>query len=155
DLRPDAASALDGTEDDCFSLPVVGLRVPAVLRSPVAVCLSRLPTHERLIGLYVARKRLRLLSHELVPNLVEHPPRGLVRHAKLTLQLLGRDPASSAGDEVHGVEPKLKRRGRALEDRSFQRVDAEAACSAVPRGPLVGSLVTLEDPFRFATRAVR
>jgi hypothetical protein len=84
------------------------------------------------VGLDRAGERtFAVVGHELVADQVEHAPCGLVRHAKLTLQLLGRDPASSASHEIHGVEPQVQRRGRLVKDRPGQRIDVVAAVVAV------------------------
>ena len=151
----DSPTTLHSTEDHGSLL---GCR-PALLQPKAAAAVrlacSHPPAEERLVGFYFARQRCVVVVHELVPNLVEHPPCGLVRHPKLTFQVLGGDPASSASDQVHGVEPKLKGRGRTLEDRPLQRVDAEAAGGAEPRWPLLRRVVTLEDPLGVAALAKR
>lgn len=68
-------------------------------------------------------------------------------------QVLGGDPASSAGDEVHGVEPQEQGRGGLLEDRSLQRMGAMPARLAVPGRALVLRRVTLEGALRLAAWA--
>src|SRR4051812_19090585 len=76
-----------------------------------------------------------ILDHELVAYEVRHPPRGLVRDAKLTLKVLGGHRAASARHQVHRVEPKVQRRSRAVEDRPCGRMDVVAARVARPRRP--------------------
>src|SRR5438105_9899415 len=82
--------------------------------------------------------------HELVADLVEHPPRRLVVDAKLALKVLRGDPASSASDEVHRVEPQVQGRGRLVEDRPGCWVDVVTARGAGPRLAALRGLVTLE-----------
>jgi len=153
---PNPSAALDGSEHNGAFLgrrATVGEPLSAQL-APFG--LAQLPADERLVGLDLTRELCFVgFGHELVPDPVEHAPCGLVRHAKLALQVLGRDPASSAGDEVHGVEPQVERRGRPLEDRSLQRVDAEAARRAEPTRTLLRRVVALEHPLRFAALAER
>jgi hypothetical protein len=155
DRDPDAPSALHGPEDDRARLGRRATRRDASPDASAALGLTDAATDERLIGFDLTRKLLAVaLVHELVPNFVEHPPRGLVRHPKLPFQVLGGDPASSAGDEVHGVEPKVQGRGGPLEDRPDQRMDAEAARLAKPRRTPLRRLVSLEDPLALAARAL-
>jgi len=80
-----------------------------------------------------AGQGLVVLGHQLVPDLVEHPPRGLVVDAELALKMLRRDAASSAGDEIHGVEPQVEQGRGFVEDRPSGRVDVVAAGGASPR----------------------
>ena len=82
-------------------------------------------------------------------------PRGLVVDSKLALQMLSGDPASSASDEVHGVEPQVQRRRRLVKDRPRCRVNVVAASGASPRLSPLGRLVPLEGPVGFALRAER
>lgn len=47
------------------------------------------------------------LAHVLT-DFMAHAPSGLVGHAKLPLQLFGRDSMPGGGEQVHGIEPLLK-----------------------------------------------
>src|SRR6266545_1424683 len=157
-LCAQASLALNRSEDDGFFVPrlhpstgQIGTR--ELVTSPT-IRLARLPADECLVGFDFARQLHVVLQHQLVPNPVEHAPRGLVVNAKLALQLLGGDSATCACHEIHRVEPQLERRGRAFEDRSLHRVDAEAARPAEPARALLRRLVTLEHPLRVTARAV-
>jgi hypothetical protein len=81
-----------------------------------------------------------VVGHNLVTDQVEHAPCGLVRHTKLALQLLGRDPASSARHDVHGVEPQMQGRGRLVENRSGGRVNVMPAGVAVVSGAILDAV---------------
>lgn len=64
------------------------------------------------------------------PNLLEHPPRGFVRHARLALNLFRADPATSGSHQVNGIEPSGERSGRLVKDRVRSRVNVMAAMIA-------------------------
>lgn len=81
-------------------------------------------------------------------NPIEHSPRGFVRDANLTLDLLGADTASRRGHQEDGVKPEFQRRGRILEDRAAHRVFMVSAELARIRRPvcdamMLGDLLTL------------
>ena len=88
-------------------------------------------------------------------NLFEHAIGGFVGNAKLPLKLFGRDTASGACDQVHRVEPEMKRRGRFMKNRSRSRVQMMAARGACPRLPLLCHRIALEGPNYGALRAKR
>src|SRR5581483_8839448 len=156
DRRADTSSTLDRPKHDGFPIPVGGLHVPALAGDFAPVGLAGLSSDERFVGLDVAGQLAGIvLDHQLVADEVEHAPCGLVRHAKLALQLLGRDPASSARHDVHGVKPHLEGRRGLLKDRALQRVDASAAGRAEPRRTRRGGLVPLEGSLLAAPLARR
>ena len=74
-------------------------------------------------------ERPAVLIHELA-DLSEHPPCRLVGHAQLAFELLGADTAASRAHDVHGVKPRLERRGGLLKDGPGQRVDVRTAVVA-------------------------
>lgn len=100
-------------------------------------------------------ERLKLFGHEFVSDLMSNAPRGLVGYAKLSFQLLRGDSATSACHQVHRIKPKVKRRGRLVEDSSRGRRNVLSACLASPRLALLGVLVALEFALRFALWALR
>lgn len=107
-----------------------------------------------LVNLDLALQRLGIVFHQLIADLVEHAPGGLVVDAQLALQLFGGYAASRAGHEIHGVEPKLKRSRGLVEDRPGRGVDMVPAAGAGPRlAPLFGR-VAPEDALRAALGTV-
>src|SRR5581483_3649285 len=118
--------------------------------------LAQLPTHERLVRLNLARQRtVVVLRHQPIADQVEHPPCGLVCHAKLTLKLLSRNPASRASHDPHRVEPQVQRRRRLMEDRPRSRIQLLRARRTSPSLRLMRHLVPLERAHLLATRTVR
>src|SRR5207245_1709472 len=115
---------------------------------------ARLAADVGLVHLNVAREGRGCLRHQAIADEVEHAPRGLVAHADLSLQLLGRDSAASAGNQVDGVEPQVERRGRLVEDRPGGRMQVMAAMGARPRLALLSGLVPFEHPALLALWAV-
>lgn len=129
------------------SLVGVSARTPTLPTSPPAdVCF---------VGFHSARQRVAVLFHKLASNQVRHAPGRLVRDAKLALQLLCGDAASSAGHEVHRIEPQMQRGRRLVEDRPRCWVEVVPATRTRPRLALLRHAVALEDALRFALRAVR
>src|SRR5262249_3021091 len=114
----------------------------------------QLPTDERGVGLDLARQRLIVLAHQLVPNPVKHPPRGLVVAAKLALDVLRGDTATRARHEEHDVEPVSQRTRRLGEDRPCGRVNVVTATRACPRLALLLCRVPFELSIGFALGAV-
>ena len=51
----------------------------------LALLLARLAVHGRLVDLHVPTEGLAVVDHQLVADLVQHPPRGLVSDANLPL----------------------------------------------------------------------
>src|SRR5581483_1283838 len=147
------ATALHGTEYDRLAAGHVELGLPRHKGLTMApeVCGSAFPANERLVGLNLSGQRLTVLGHQFVANEVGHAPCGFVGDAKLALQLLSGDSATSAGHQVHSEEPQMQRSGRFVEDRSCRGVDVVAAGVTVPsRTPRY----LVEFPFTVARRAV-
>ena len=94
------------------------------------------------------QRRVVVLAHQFVADEGEHPPRRLVGHAQLALKLLGRNATTSAGHEVHGVEPQVQRRGRLVEDRPRCRVDVSDHSRAGPGLALLLASRSGGRPFR-------
>ncbi len=97
----------------------------------------------------------KIFGHEFMPDFVSDSPRGLVGHAKLALQLLRGNPATSACHEVHRVEPKVKRSRRLVKDRSGCRSDVFAARDTSPSLSLLLVFVTLKLALVAALGAMR
>lgn len=88
---------------------------------PTSTNARALPTDVGFVSLDSAKERLvGRLCHQL-PNLGEHSPGGLVRHSKLTLQLLGRDASPGVSHQKHGIEPRTQRRAGLLQDSTSHR----------------------------------
>lgn len=66
------------------------------------------------------------LAHELT-DFVAHAPCGLIRHAKLPLDLLGGHSMAGGGEQVDHVEPKLERGTGALKWRTGAGINMMAA----------------------------
>lgn len=110
-----------------------------------------------LVHLDHARQRLLAVhGRHVLADFVPHPPSGLVRHAELALQLLGRDAVARRGEQVHGIEPVLQRGPAVFKDCTRHRVQMMTAplarigrllLDAVPlRGTLTGrALVALAE----------
>lgn len=62
------------------------------------------------------------LAH-VFADFVTNAPRGFVGNAKLPLQFLGADTVARRGEQIHSVEPLLKRRAGLLERRASHRAD--------------------------------
>jgi hypothetical protein len=153
-ICPYAPSALDDPKDHCSRLRI-WTEFDSGEGGNAAVSVSHPTTDPGFVGFNFPGQSRSLVGHDLVANLVEHSPSGLVRHAKLALQLLGRDSASSARHDVHGVEPQMQRRGRLVKDRPRCRVNVVAAGLACPRLTPLRRLVALERPFLVALRTMR
>ena len=84
------------------------------------------------VNLDVASKRRIAvnLSHVLA-DFVAHAPGRLVGHAQLALQFLRRYAMPQRGEQVHRVEPLLKRRARVLERRPHHWVKVVPAIASV------------------------
>ena len=137
----------------CFDLTGRSVRLrrlckPALVRNARTTADVHLVHLDRAVQLHVA------VVHQLVANEREHAPRRLVGDAQFSLQLLGRDAATSAGHEVHRIEPQVQRRGRLVEDRACRRVNVQSACRARPRLAGLSSAVALEGADLFALGAV-
>src|SRR6185436_6234305 len=115
---------------------------------------TRATVNPSLVDLDIAAKRPRVVGHQLVANLVEHAPGGLVVDPKLALKLFGRDAAASARHQVHRVKPQAQRSRGAVEDRPGRGMDVVPAGGAGPRLALLSGRVALEGAPAVAARAV-
>ena len=80
---------------------------------------------------------------EQLADLMSHPPRTLVRHAKLALKFLGRYAVLAGRHEEHGEEPRFERSGGLVEDRSSGRINLIPAFTSVGAALFDGVEVTL------------
>lgn len=92
------------------------------------------------------------LTHVLA-DFVTDAPRGFVGDAKLALQFLGGDAMTGSREQVHGIEPLLQRRMRALERGALHGVQVMAAVAG-PRGEL-GEPVEAANDTAFRANRVR
>src|SRR5271165_2707197 len=74
--------------------------------------------------------QLHLWLGEQRANLLKHAPRGLVRYARLALNLLRGNTTASRGHQVHGIEPTPQRCGGLMKDGSRHRGNLRSAVSA-------------------------
>lgn len=81
----------------------------------------------------------------VLPDKIGHAPRGLVRHAKLTLQFLRGNTMPGRGEKVDGIKPELQRSARVLERRPGGGVKMMPAPLAN-----VGAFSLEPKPFGFA-----
>lgn len=96
---------------------------------------------KRLVRFDFARKLRFAIFVQHRANLLAHPPRAFVGNAKLPLQLLCGDTASSTGHEVHRAEPELQRSGGVLKDGSAHWVFVMAAILAGLRRTLAVAMM--------------
>lgn len=122
----DAASPLNESDNGSFRF---------LIQSGCASLMAALTATEiRLIDFYgllapaQLRRVLRFIQHGA--NLLKHAPRRLVRHARLALNLLRGDAATSRSHQVDGIEPSAERSGRFVEDRASGGVNVVAATVA-------------------------
>lgn len=81
------------------------------------------------VSLHAVALQTDVLRHQGT-NLLEHAPRGFVRHARLALYLFRADPAASGRHEIHSVEPHPQGCGRLVEDTASHRRDHGTAVVA-------------------------
>src|SRR6266545_990298 len=118
--RPNATAALHHGEDrrPCFH-PLHRLLSTLCRRLGArAVASPDLSAPGRLIDFDVARKRSGVVVVQHPADPVVHAPRGLVRHAKFALKLLGGDSAARLTQKEDRVEPQAQWRGGLRKDRS-------------------------------------
>ena len=109
---------------------------------------------ERLINLYLARKRLiERLGLGGFAETMRHEPRGLLRDADITSELSAGDPLFVAGDQPNRDEPLAKRQFRILKDRSDFDREALPAVRAFVR-PAILEVIDADSAAVGAERAV-
>jgi hypothetical protein len=89
-----------------------------------------------------------------LPGLVQAYERANMAVSKLALKVLRGDSASSAGDEVHGVEPQVQGRGRLVEDRPGRWMDVMTTAKTRPRLTPLRCGVSLERAVLVALRTM-
>src|SRR3972149_1984381 len=134
--------------------PSASLSAAGLVQRLLTRLISRAPTNVGFVNLNFARQGGHFLIHQLAPDKESHSPRCLVGDAQLAFDLLSGDAATSAGHQVHRVEPQVQRRRGLVEDRSGSRVQVRAASRARPRLALLRRLVSLERTLRLAFRTV-
>jgi len=85
------------------------------------------PANVSFVNFDVARQPIVAVDlRHIFAKFMAHAPRRLVRHAKLPLKLFSRDAMAGRSEQIHGVEPLLKRRAGALKRRSNHRINVMA-----------------------------
>lgn len=111
----DIAVALDRAEHDGLVL------VPVVDVGPI-------PADQGFIHLDMPRQAgIPVHVGHVLADFMPHAPSGFVGHAKLPLQLLGRDTMPGRGKQVHGIKPLLERGVGAFKRGASHRVNLKAA----------------------------
>ena len=93
------------------------------------------------IDFHMAGKRIVSVNlGHVFTDLMPHAPSGLVGDAELPLEFLGGDTVPRGGEQVEGVEPKLKGGARTMEGSAGTRMDMMAAPGA-SIGRMLGHLM--------------
>src|SRR5579863_1551513 len=112
DLCHNSALALYHAEDGGLADPAGAEMFPLV-----GVFVLFQPAECAFVHLNLARQFWPVIFIQHRTNLFAHTPRAFVGNADFPLKLLGANPASSRGHQVHGVKPEFQRSSRILKDR--------------------------------------